>query len=276
MSLRRSLLPLLVLAATACNRLDNNVQQFSYALVYSDTHQTNTGYVIDPTMNVLKSAQLSITSSVNPPDTCVAAAYSAEGGVGLGNLDFVDAGETATLAGALGSRTLAKDTVAGVVTYRIRSGGLLPVTPGDTVRLTAPGAVNGFPGFTLKATLAEAFTRDSIAVPPAGQNLALRWSASGLPAGSAMLVSLRYNSSPSNQTLNSQIYCFLKDDGAYDVPAAQLSGLRDAAHTEFVMSRWRSQLLQVDNTSVVFFSNTFTVQSSSAPTLMRTLAPLPR
>src|SRR5206468_4204853 len=118
-------------------------------------------------------------------------------------------------------------TANSVTTYLIPASDSLPVFPGDSVTLTGPGVAGGFPAFSLRARLAESFTRDSIVIPTSPDSaLHLRWTPSTatgthIPAGSSMLVSLRYSSSTTNPSLNSQIYCFLKDDGAYDVPATQ-------------------------------------------------------
>ena len=269
MKIRGSIVALLALTS-ACSTGTETVPRENYGLVFAETQETDAGYILAPTASFFSSPQLSFNTSVESANACVVAVYDPDATDILPNLRFLNAGEelTATLSGE--SRTLARVVEPNdTEIYEIESGGGIVFEPGDSLQIAAPGAVDGFPLFNIKARTAEEFTFTEPTPPAAGEPLVLSWSPR-VTTGSTMLVSLRYASA--GTTLDSQVYCDLEDDGTFTVPAAQIAGWRAATTRENVFTRWRTEVRQLNDNSYVVVSSTLSIPTpGSAPTFSRSL-----
>lgn len=273
---RRSILALVVLATAACNSLDNSTPRGNYAIVFADAFNTTAGYRLSPTVAFFSSPQLSFNTSVYSADTCVVTTYDANANDNLSGITYLDAGAAVTAQIGDTTRTLTRSTATdGTQTYKITTGSAFAFTPGDSLQVTVPGATSGFSPFVIKGRTAEAFTASEPTPPAAGEPLTLTWSAA--PAvGSTMLVSLRYASpSSSGGALDRQIYCDLVDDGSYAIAPSLITDWRVATTRSYVFTRWRTEIKQVNSSSVAILTSTFSVPTpGSQPTLARAVKPI--
>lgn len=256
----RPLLAAALLAAAACSRADLRVQQEDYAVIYLDAVPVAGGTSVSPYATFFRSQPLGIATSVSPLDSCRLAAYS-DSTTAIANTAGIDAGATVKVSVSGDSVSLTPTVQPGIRTYRLPGSQGLLFTPGDTVRITIPGAPGGFLASTIAARTADAFTRSALPVPDTGAAIALTWTPDALP-GSSMLVSLRYNA-PGTSLLNTQVFCSLVDDGTFTIPSAVLAGWRAASVRDAVTSRWRTEIRQIGN-SFLIVSSTYSLRGMTA------------
>lgn len=181
-------------------------------------------HVLRPEAVFYDKTDLTYTPAVG--DTCVLAQYSSTSTIG-GNVLTLDAGDF--LFTSIGGRV---DTLAplGSLSLRVYSAVRplgIPYTPGDTLAVTVPGTVGGFPASAISVRTAEAFTHDSIRVPAANEDLPLAWTPAPSP-GSQMTFSLRYANAFSAGPVNEQLFCSFTDDGTATIDSDYLTGWRSA------------------------------------------------
>ena len=257
----RQLLALTLLALAACSTGDLTVASEDYAVVYLDAEPGGGAQAsVNPVATFFRSQPLLIATSVSPKDSCTLAAF-ADSVATIANTTGIDAGATLTLDLSGTSVSLTSTAQPTIRTYRVPGGEALLFTPGDTVRVTIPGATGGFVPTTIAARTADAFTRSALPVPAAGQGIDLTWTAD-TRAGSSMLVSLRYNA-PASSLLTRQVFCSLIDDGAFTIPSATLADWRAATVREAVTTRWRTEVKQVAN-SFIILSSTYSLTGQDA------------
>lgn len=224
--MRVRLLPLLFLAlgTTAC--LETlQPPEGRFGTITAAAYDNGAGtYVLRPEAAFYDRTDLTYTPAVG--DTCVTAAYTPILTIS-GSLLTLNAGEF--LFTSIGGRV---DTLAplGGLSLRVYSAIRplgIPYTPGDTLAVTIPGSVSGFPASAISVRTAEAFTHDSIRVPGATEDLTLAWTPAP-SAGSQMTFSLRYANGFSSGTANEQLFCSFTDDGTATIDSDYLSGWRSA------------------------------------------------
>jgi hypothetical protein len=160
---------------------------------------------------------------------------------------FLDAGTPVTTL--IGTRldTLPRVTGTTSTLYVKPNGETIPYTPGDSMVVTIPGAVGGYPAATIRAKTAEAFNADTIPVPAGSEAIQLRWDR-GHDLGSAMIVELRYNPTGGSQPTR-ELLCSYTDDGVDSIPFRQhqpwSSGTASAR--EVVFTRLRTNFINVSN-----------------------------
>lgn len=112
--------------------------------------------------------------------------------------------------------TMFLDLSFGIRVYELSTVNSIPFTPGDTLAINIPGAVDGFPTTAIRVRTAEDFTWDApVAVDP-GQPMPITWTPAAIP-GAKMVFSLRY-SDGTTELPNIQLYCVFDDDGSGQVP----------------------------------------------------------
>ena len=256
--------PLLVLTAlimAACANGDINVPSEDYAVIYLDAEPGGAGQAtVDPVATFFRSQPLLIATSVSPRDSCFLASFTDSAST-IANTTGIDGGATVTLDLSGTSTALTSTAQPTVRTYRVPFGAAVLFTPGDTVRVTIPGANGGFVPTTIAARTADAYTRSALPVPAIGQGIDLTWTPD-TRAGSSMLVSLRYNA-PASTMLTRQVFCSLIDDGAFTIPSATLGDWRGASVREAVTTRWRTEVKQVAN-SFIILSSTYSLTGQDA------------
>lgn len=139
----------------------------------------------------------------------------------------LEAGNALTATVSAQTTQVARVAVGPLVRYTMAEGEGLPYTPGDTLEVVIPGAADGFPAATIKLRTAEPFTADPIPPPEVDVPIEAVWTPSPAP-GSLMTLSLRYSSSPTSSTPNSEIFCAWVDDGSATVPTALTNVWADA------------------------------------------------
>lgn len=147
-------------------------------------------------------------------DTCADGTF-VEGNTLLG-VTYLDAGPSvdATLGGV--SRILERTTTAAGLAYRPTAA--FSYNPGDSIVVTVDGASGGFPPGSIRAKTAEPFTFPTdIAVPQGTEAIQLTWSAPQ-DQNSAMVVSLRYETTTNPGRLTRNVLCTFVDDGVDSIP----------------------------------------------------------
>ena len=147
-------------------------------------------------------------------DTCADVPFSE--GNNLIGVTYLDAGPTidATLGGTV--HTLPRTTTTQGLAYRPAAP--LSYTPGDSIVVNVAGVDGGFPGGTIRAKTAEAFTFPTeIPIPAGTEPIQLEWT---MPQGgqSAMVVSLRYATTQNPAVLARNVLCTFMDDGRDSIP----------------------------------------------------------
>jgi hypothetical protein len=224
--MRARLLPLafLALGTTAC--LETlQPPEGRFGTITAAAYDNGAGtYVLRPEAAFYDKTDLSYTPAVG--DTCVIAQYSPTTTIS-GGLLTLNAGDF--LFTSIGGRV---DTLAPLGGFSLRIYSAIrplgiPYNPGDTLAVTIPGAVGGFPASAISVRTAEAFTHDAIGVPGATEDLTLAWTPAP-SAGSQMTFSLRYANGFSSGAANEQLFCSFTDDGTATIDSDYLNGWRTA------------------------------------------------
>ena len=128
---------------------------------------------------------------------------------------------------------------------------------GDVAQISIPGSGDLFPSASITVKLAEPVIPGVITLPAVGQSLALSWNATNDPTA-AMLISVRYANPSTSSYANEQIYCSVKDDGIFEIPASGLSGLlaSPAALRSLRFTRYRTNELQIDSRTLLHVATT--------------------
>lgn len=189
-------------------------------------------------------------------DTCVIAAYSATQQGSFAQ--SLNAGDQVILNISGRTDSLRPIANSSIRYYTLGANGVIPFIPGDTLRVTVPGATPGYPAATAQLRTAEPFTHDPIGVPEANQDITVTWTPAPAP-GSQMTVSLRYANSFSPGPLNEQAFCSFTDDGSGTIRADFLNGWRTALNDsrETRLNRLRTTEVLVDPRTRLAVISTF-------------------
>lgn len=124
-----------------------------------------------------------------------------------------------------------------------------PITyaSGDLVQVVIPGATDVFPASSISVRLAEPMIPGAIALPASGLPLSVTWNAAS-DTTSAIILSLRYANPSTSAYGNEQIFCALRDDGKYDIPASALTAFLASPNNRrsLQLTRWRTNQLLID------------------------------
>ncbi len=214
-------------------------------------------YIIAPTAVFF--GQTNRSFSTFPADSCLVGFYTSTP-VATGFLTTLGAGDAVTLSLSGLSGSLVPDTTGALIAYRFAGASGLAHTPGDTLAITVPGAVPGFPGTTINVRTAEPFTHSVVPVLAAGEDIIITWDAPTEP-GSLMSFSLQYaNSTGSGTSANEQVFCAFTDDGSGTVGWGHLAGWRtsvgDFRQVRATRLRYNSKTL--DSRTELAIVSTFT------------------
>lgn len=204
------------------------------------------------------------TSSLDKPETCGAYPYTTQ--TSVGSFPTMSAGDR--LYTNVGGRvdTLFKTSLAGLLTYQLVSVPGIPFVVGDSLMLTVPGDVDGFPAVQAKVRVAEPFTYDPIGTAGDGEALPLTWVPAATP-GALMIFSLRFNTSGVSEEPDTQIYCVLLDDGSHSIePAYAVAwGVAPAASRSVYASRARRTRVEVDGRTRLSLYSFFDLPTPASP-----------
>ncbi len=248
-------LAVLLLATTAClDPLALPVGRFGTISVAAYANG-GSSYVIRPEAAFYDQSDLAYVPVVG--DTCVVALYNPTTAVNPG-LQTLNAGDF--LFTRIGGRI---DSMQALPNISLRFYTLvnplgIPYTPGDTLSVTIPGAVDGFPATAISIRTAEAFTHGAIGVPAENLDLPVVWTAAP-SAGSQMTFSLRYATGVSSGAANEQIFCSFTDDGSATIRAGYLDAWRlalDVTRSTRAL-RVRGREIMVDSRTRLSIISTF-------------------
>jgi hypothetical protein len=255
----RRLVPLALAAvvgvSVAC--LDStSAKSVPFGFVTLSAQQAGAAYATAPVGSFFNAGGLGVPSTAAPWDSCRQQPY-ARSTVGLGDIyPSIDAGSAIQLRLSGRTDSLFPSAVGSAVQY-ILHGAAIPYVPGDTVAVVIPGTTSGYPAVSFKAKTAEMLAITPFVAPPVGSQLDLRWNA-GQDLNGALAVSFRYGALAAD-TLNAQIYCQFKDDGADSIPARYIGAWTQAKVKSWTISRVRTYVAPVARSGYFDFISTFDV-----------------
>jgi hypothetical protein len=259
---RRSVLALAAVGAVvvACTEV-TNPDAVPIGFVTIAAQRAGTGYTASPVGTFYRASGLGIPTAAAPWDSCRQQSYAVNT-IGLGEVyPFISAGPSIQVRFGARTDSLFPIAVGRDQQYRLR-GASIPYTPGDSVSVAIPGHGDGFPATSFKAKTAEALNLASFTEPPSGTRLDLRWSP-GHDLNNTVAVSFRYGALGAD-TLNWQIICQFKDDGADSIPGRYMAAWSQGRVKTWAASRVRTYVLPVAGGGYFDFISTFDVAPPTA------------
>jgi hypothetical protein len=164
------------------------------------------------------------------------------------------AGTAATLVVAGQTLTLPYSTLLS--RYATAANAPFTYRAGDEGVATLPGDATVFPAASIGVKLAEPLVPGPLAAPVDGQPIAVTWNGTNDPTAAVQL-SLRFASPITASGANTQLLCAVRDDGAFDIPAAALATFQvaPAATRSLKITRWRTNEAQPDPRTLVHISS---------------------
>lgn len=186
-------------------------------------------------------------STLQQGDQCSYAVIDSTTGAGTGSLK---AGDNLSLTIAGTNVALPYSTAR--LRYEPAANVALSYAAGDAATLNVPGAAGTFPAASISVKLAEPIIPGPLALPAVGSPLNVTWNATN-DATAAIILSVRYGATPTATIQNEQIYCAVKDDGAFQVPSAGLGAFlaSPGALRSVTLVRWRTQEARPDASSLL-------------------------
>ncbi|MDP1889530.1 MAG: hypothetical protein Q8K55_01450 [Gemmatimonadaceae bacterium] len=263
--IRRHTVPLVIaaLATVTVACMDaTNPTSVPYGFVSFVAQQSGGGFTASPIGTFFGASGLGVPTAVSPWDSCRQQTYT-RATVGLGEVyPNISAGEAIQIKVAGRTDTIFPSEVGREVQYRLRAGSI-PYVPGDSVSVVIPGSADGYPAITFKAKSAEALMVTDFGTPTVGPRLDLRWNP-GQDLNSTVAFSFRYGALDAD-TLNTQIYCQFRDDGADSIPAKYMGAWAQARTRAWVATRVRTYVAPVARNGYFDFISTFDVPTPPAP-----------
>ena len=161
-------------------------------------------------------------------DTCYHTPYNPNPPL-VGGLQTLEAGEFLLTQVSGRTDTLDLNSSFGLLLYELRDFPFIPFNTGDTLTLTIPGALGGFPAAQLKVRTAEAFTVNAIDTASRGIDMPLSWTPPPA-AGARMYISLRYATVNVATVPDRQYFCDIADDGSFTIPAVHADVFRESPY----------------------------------------------
>ena len=252
----------LATVAVACVNGSTSLSAVPFGFVTIGAKQLGTGYVTAPVGTFYYASGLGVPTASVSWDSCRQEAYS-RSGVTLGDV-FPSLGAGAAVLVSLPGRTdsLFPNTIGNGVEYRLR-GAAVPYVPGDSVSVVIPGAAGEYPAFSFKAKTAEELRVTDFGTPTVGPRLDLRWNA-GQDLNGTVAFAFRFGALDAD-TVNAQITCQFKDDGADTVPAKYMALWAAAKTKSWYAARVRTYVAPVARGGYFDFISTFDVPTPPAP-----------
>jgi hypothetical protein len=250
------------LALVACIEASDPGPVIDFGSVGLDINAASGGGYTATPIGFFTRGRLVSLPTTEPADRCQLLFYSSQQQFPP-SIDYSDPGEGVQVTVATTTATLVPvQQASGLIAYTASP---FAVTPGATANLVVPGTAGGFPAATASVRTAEPFTFDPVLVTEEPEGLPLSWTTdfpTGI-VGQIMLVSLRY-ASGGGDDLDRQIYCELRDDGSFTVPADLAVGWGDAGVTVRTVNvqRVRKQIVQISG-DVLEFGSTFDVTGTT-------------
>jgi len=266
MTSRRSVPLLLAAAATiavACTGL-TDLHSVPFGFVTLVAQRAGAGFTASPIGTFYDAGGLGVPSAVSPWDSCRLQSYSPAAAVRLGDI-YASISAGASIVVRVSGRTDSLYPVAlgSETQYKLRAPLAVPYRPGDSVSVAIPGTSSGYPAISFTAKTAEAVVVTDFAPPASGSRLDLKWNA-GQDLNGTMSFSFRYGALDTD-TLNTQVYCQFKDDGADSIPAKFISSWAAARTRTWTASRVRTFVAPVAKGGYFDFISTFDLPTPVSP-----------
>lgn len=193
-----------------------------------------------------------------PAGACVTRPYVSGTDGALPGANTVDAGPFVFL-----DQAARRDTLTGVEQFQYRLyrnlSGVVPVTPGDEIRVTVTGG-RGFPAVELPIVTAEEFAISNPFEPGENEPMTFTWSPPAAP-GSLLSVALRYARIDTPGATNEQLICVFEDVGQAEIPASFLVNWRASAaeDRDFAATRTRTATASPGSNSTITLISTFSL-----------------
>jgi hypothetical protein len=216
----------------------------NYGIVGLTTIVTATDTIVSPEALFYRTGPLVLPTSRVSGDQCQLATYPTPS-QGSERPRFLDAGDSVALSTTTATTHLFRTVDANGESYILRDDDRFPFHPGERITITVPGVPGGFANGTVSVLTARGFTLGPIdPSPPPDEPLDLTWSPAG-DDSTKMLVSLQYG--VGQVEANQQIFCSLRDDGVFEIPAVLVVPWRNAVtgSRKFEAARWRVAETQV-------------------------------
>ncbi|MFA6166228.1 MAG: hypothetical protein WC700_06430 [Gemmatimonadaceae bacterium] len=233
-----------------------------YGFVSFVAQQSGSGFTASPIGTFFGASGLGVPTAVAPWDSCRQQTYT-RSTVGLGEVyPNLNAGSIIQLKVSGRTDSLFPGAVGAETQYRLR-GASIPYVPGDTVSVVIPGTSDGYPAISFKAKSAEVLAVTDFGAPTGSSRLDLRWNA-GQDLNSTVAFSFRYGALNAD-TLNTQVYCQYRDDGADSIPAKYMTVWAQAKTKTWVATRVRTYVAPVARNGYFDFISTFDVPTPPSP-----------
>ncbi len=239
----------------ACSSItENNATLSNYGAITITGKNAAAGRAI-ATINAVFFQGLAATapnSALQQGDQCAYAFIDTTTGGSTGSLKV---GENLALSFA--GTSVAMPYSTALLRYEPATGTALSYAAGDAATISIPGLAGSFPAASISVKLAEPIIPGPLVIPAAGVPLDVTWNATN-DATAAIILSVRYGGAPTATVQNEQIYCALKDDGAFQVPASGLGAFlaSPSALRSVTLIRWRTQEVRPDASSLVHVVST--------------------
>ncbi|HEX6534950.1 MAG TPA: hypothetical protein VF041_10145 [Gemmatimonadaceae bacterium] len=210
-------------------------------------------FVVRPVGTFFKKSNITIPDSRQVVDSCQYGIYDSTATSGPIIRDYVNAGPSVGVQTDQATGTLVPDTSGDVISYVLSDGGALPFTPGSQMTFAVAGS-DEFPAMTLTANTAGPYAFGPVDTLPSDA-LELTWS----PAEgneSAVVISLQFASDPNAVRPDQQIYCSVRDDGAFTVnPQLAVRWRQATPGTRRILSyKWHTTTRVVNGAQFVVIS----------------------
>jgi hypothetical protein len=128
----------------------------------------------------------------------------------------------------------------------------LTYNSGDVAQVSVPGNGTVFPAQNISVKLAEPMLPQALTLPQPGLPMPVRWNATNDPSA-AVIIQLKYADPTSSSFANRQVYCEVKDDGSFDIPANGLTSflISPANLRSITLTRWRTNEVLPDAKTVM-------------------------
>ena len=218
---------------------DPEYLQQTYGLVTLTAQQVTSGVYATPARAEFFRGALGALPNVDNSrgDTCFVAPIQPNQSPGLATgVTDLDAGAQVGLQLGDDEHVLSPTNVGSRRIYAPPS--RLSYTPGDSVVVTIPGSVSGYPAQTIRGKTAEAFDIDPVVQPAVGDPVRLEWTQPD-DNNSAMVVLLRYAADGAT-TMNRQVACGFIDDGIAAISPQYANAWAQSTNKDWIAYRLRT------------------------------------
>jgi hypothetical protein len=238
------------LSLTACTGVGDPIGNDRFgAITISATGSGSGPFIAIPTAVFFTGLSSSVPTSKVASDQCGTFNYRAET-YSPGDLSAGPALEV-----RVGSAVRSMTEPAGIRRlYALSSPNYFEYSPGDSLRLSIPGASGGFPASAIAVRLAEPIRLGPLPVLNVNDNVPISWETNG-DANSGVIISFRWASGTSTVAgPDQQVLCIVRDNGAYTVAGTLLGNFyaSEPSQRSLNVLRWRTNSTSIDARTTLY------------------------